>query len=124
MKYARRPTQTVNIFRKKDREPAEFEGQFFYSGLGGSIEANVANTFAKRSTGEIGDVVADSAAKCSRKQDPGKTVITQKAPLRQHAGQQQRDVTLKHHEKKNRIDPIAKDEIVKEIEMHKLESEQ
>jgi hypothetical protein len=118
MKYARRPTQSVNIFGKKYREPAEFVGQFFYSRLRGAIEANFANAFAKRSPGEVGNVIADSASQSSRKQDPGKTVLAQKTPLREYAGQQQRDVTLKHHEKKNRIDTIAKDEVVKKIEMH------
>jgi len=34
------------------------------------------------------------------------------------APQQQRDVALNHHEKKDRIETIRADEVVKEIEMH------
>src|SRR5678816_3560380 len=118
MKNAGRPAQSVNILGKKYREPAEFVGQSFYSRPGGTIEAEFANTFAKGSAGEISNVVADSASQRSGKQDPGKTVLAQEAPLGQYAGQQQSDITLKHHEEKNRIDTIAKDEVVKKIEMH------
>ena len=62
--------------------------------------------------------VTDGAAQGSGKQHPGETVVAQKAPLREDTGEQQRDVTLNHHEQENRIDPVAKDEVVKEVEMH------
>src|SRR6266545_268447 len=118
MKYARSPTQTVNIFRKKDRESAEVVCQSFHSRLGGAIETDIANTFAKFTACEVGDVVADRAAECPGEDYPGKTVLAEKITMRQNASQQQRDVALNHHQEKDRIETIAAYEIVKEIEMH------
>ena len=69
-------------------------------------------------THEVGDVVAGGAAQCSGQQHPGKTVVTEKVTVRQHPGEQERDIALDHHQEKDGIEPIAADEVVKEIEMH------
>src|SRR5882724_8592645 len=118
MKYARRPAQTVNIFRKKDRESAEVVSQTLHARLGGAIEAEIANTFAKLPTGEVGDIVASRATQRAGKEHPGKTVFTEKVTVRKDTSQQQREVALNHHEEKDRIEAIAADKVVKEIEMH------
>ena len=68
--------------------------------------------------GEVGDVVAGSAAQSSGQQDPGKTVFTEKALCASTPGKQQRDVALDHHQEKDGIETIATDEVVKKIEMH------
>ena len=67
---------------------------------------------------EVGDVVAGGAAERSASSTQSKTVVAKKVTVRQHAGQQQRDVSLDHHEEKDGIETVATDEVVKKIEMH------
>ena len=45
-------------------------------------------------------------------------MFAEKITVRKDTRQQQSDVALNHHEKKDRIETIAADEVVKEIEMH------
>src|SRR5882672_6762199 len=118
MKYARGPAQPVNVFRKKDGESAKVISQSFHAWLGGAIETKIANALTKLATGEVGDVVADAAAERAGKNHPGKTVIAEKGFVGEDAGQQQREVALNHYEAEDRVETIATDEVVKEIEMH------
>ena len=54
----------------------------------------------------------------SGKQDPGKTVIAEKALVGQHSGKQKGNVALKHYEEKDSVEPIAADNIVEKVETH------
>src|SRR6266498_574953 len=120
MKYTGGPAQSVNIFRKKDRQSAEVIRQSFHARFGGAIEADIANTLAKLTTRKVREIVADRAPQRPGQEHPGETVFAEKITMRENTSQQQRDVALNHHQEKDRIETIAAYEVVKEIEMHDL----
>src|SRR5262245_37319446 len=72
---ARRPTQTVNVFRKKDRERAESLSQAFDARLRDSIKTKSAHSLAEETAGEVGEIVARRARDCGPEEQFQEAVI-------------------------------------------------
>src|SRR5829696_6148859 len=118
VKHTRRPTQSINVFGKKDRERAEFVRQSLQPRLRGAVETKLPDTFTKTAPRKVSDVIAQAPANRSPHQHLRKAVRAEKRAVSKHAGQQERDVSLQHDEDENCVKPVLKQQIVKKVEVH------
>ena len=110
--------KSVNVFGKKDRKRTKPRRQAFHARAGATIKAEIADAFTKSAPGGVGDVVAGNAADRAPQQDPRKTILTKKMAVRQHAGDQQRDISFNHYQEQNAVETVLTDEVVEKTELH------
>src|SRR5215216_2445377 len=108
VKYTRRPTQPVDIFREKDRKWTELVRQRLQPRLRRSIETKFSDTLMESTTRKVGKIVTQTAAKRSPHQHLRKAVRSKKRAVREHSRQKERDVSLEHDENENRVKPVLK----------------
>src|SRR2546427_10825673 len=116
MKDARRPTQAVDVFGKKNRYGTKTLSQLLDAWFRGAIETKSAYCFAKPPARSVSNVVAGNAAQRPKQEHPEKAVIAKEGAVSQDAGQQQCDVSFKHHEEEDSIQTILSDQLREKLQ--------
>src|ERR1043166_81161 len=110
------PTHPVDVLGNEDRERAETVRHALQTRLRVAIEAEVADWSAEDASGRVGEVVAGHPGKGPPYHNFGKAItldesVIKKSCMGQHAGQQEGQVSFKHHQHEDPIHPVHFDQM-------------